>query len=79
MAILSLAMSVSVPLLTAQIIAEHGSEEQKAELLPELASGSIFHVGLGMNNSSLATDPYQSSVLEKRVGKKSFLMDPKLG
>ena len=30
---LSLAMSVSVPLLTAQIIAEHGSEEQKARTL----------------------------------------------
>ena len=33
---LSLAMSVSIPLLTAQIIGEHGSEEQKSELLPEV-------------------------------------------
>ena len=76
---LSLAMSVSVPLLTAQIIAEHGSEEQKAELLPALASGSIFHVGLGINNASLATDPYQSSVLAEESGKEIILNGSKTG
>jgi len=76
---LSLAMSVSIPLLTAQIIAEHGSEEQQAELLPELASGSIFHVGLGINNASLATDPYQSSVLAKESGKEIILNGSKTG
>ena len=72
-------MSVSVPLLTAQIIAEHGSEEQQAELLPELANGSIFHVGLGINNASLATIPINLAFLQMRVAKKSFLMDLKLG
>ena len=53
---LSLAMSVSIPLLTAQIIAEHGSEEQKAKLLPEFVAGSIFQVGLGINNAMISTD-----------------------
>ena len=38
-------MSVSIPLLTAQIIGEHGSEEQK-KALPKYVDGSIFQVGL---------------------------------
>jgi alkylation response protein AidB-like acyl-CoA dehydrogenase len=38
---------VSLPLLTAKIIVEHGSEEQKARYLPEFVNGSIFNVGLG--------------------------------
>lgn len=76
---LSLAMSVSVPLLTAQIIAEHGSEEQQAELLPVLANGSIFHVGLGINNALLATDPYQSSVLANESGEEIILNGSKTG
>ena len=76
---LSLAMSVSVPLLTAQIIAEHGSEEQKSQLLPEFAAGSIFHVGLGVNNAALSTDPYQSSVLVKESGEDIILNGAKTG
>ena len=76
---LSLAMSVSIPLLTAQIISEHGSEEQKAELLPELISGSIFHVGLGINNALLATDPYQSSVIADESGEEIILNGSKTG
>ena len=39
---LSLAMSASIPLLTAQIIAEHGSEEQKVKLLPEFVQDRSF-------------------------------------
>ena len=76
---LSLAMSVSVPMLTAKIIAEHGSEEQQTALLPELANGSIFHVGLGINNVSLATDPYQSSVLAIESGEEIILNGSKTG
>ena len=76
---LSLAMSVSVPLLTAQIIAEHGSEEQQAELLPGLANGSIFHVGLGINNALLSTNPYQSSVLANESGEEIILNGSKTG
>jgi len=76
---LSLAMSASVPLLTAQIITEHGSEEQKAELLPEFVNGSIFHVGLGINNTSLSTDPYQSSVLADENGEEIILNGSKTG
>jgi alkylation response protein AidB-like acyl-CoA dehydrogenase len=76
---LSLAMSVSIPMVTAQIIVEHGSEEQKAELLPELAKGSIFHVGLGMNNTLLATDPYQSSVIANESGENIILNGAKTG
>ena len=41
-----IAFILSIPLLTAQIIAEHGSEEQKAKLLPDFVAGSIFQVGL---------------------------------
>ena len=76
---LSLAMSVTIPLLTAQIISEHGSEEQKAELLPELISGSIFHVGLGINNALLSTDPYQSSVVADESGEEIILNGSKTG
>jgi len=76
---LSLAMSVSVPLLAAQIISEHGSEEQKAKLLPELVNGSIFHVGLGINNALLATDPYQSSVVADESGEEIILNGSKTG
>ena len=76
---LSLAMSVSVPLLAAQIISEHGSEEQKAELLPELVNGSIFHVGLGINNALLAADPYQSSVIADDSGEEIILNGSKTG
>ena len=76
---LSLAMSVSIPLLTAQIISEHGSEEQKAELLPNLVNGSIFHVGLGINNALLATDPYQSSVVADESAEEITLNGSKTG
>ena len=65
---LSLAMSISAPLLTAQIILNHGSEDQKSEYLPQLADGSIFNVSLGINNASVATDPYQSSVTANESG-----------
>ena len=41
---MSLAMSVSVPLLVAQIISEHASEEQKAEFLPEFVNLSLIHI-----------------------------------
>ena len=76
---LSLAMSVSVPMLTAQIIIEHASEEQKAGLLPELVAGSIFHIGLGINNSSILTNPYQSSVFAKESGEDIILNGAKTG
>ena len=70
---LSLAMSISIPLLTAQIIAEHGSEEQKGKLLPEFVAGSIFKVGLGINNALISTDSYQSSVTAKELGEEIIL------
>tara|TARA_B100000700_G_scaffold1251_1_gene1651 strand:- start:8519 stop:9640 length:1122 start_codon:yes stop_codon:yes gene_type:complete len=76
---LSLAMSVSVPLLVAQIISEHGSEKQKGELLPKLLNGSIFHVGLGINNALLSTDPYQSSVTAEENGEEIILNGSKTG
>tara|TARA_Y100000768_G_scaffold262251_1_gene199920 strand:+ start:697 stop:1818 length:1122 start_codon:yes stop_codon:yes gene_type:complete len=76
---LSLAMSVSIPLLTAQIIVEHGSEEQKEKLLPDLAAGSIFHVGLGINNAMISTDSYQSSVIAKENGEDIILNGSKTG
>ena len=76
---LSLAMSVSVPLLVTQIISEHGSEEQKGGLLPKLVNGSIFHVGLGINNVLLSTDPYQSSVTAEENGEEIILNGSKTG
>lgn len=76
---LSLAMSVSLPLLTAKIIVEHGSEEQKARYLPEFVNGSIFNVGLGINNTSLATQPYQSSVHAEESGEEIILNGSKTG
>jgi len=60
---LSLAMSLSLPMLTAKIITEHGSEEQKEALLKQYSAGSIFHVGLGLNNSNVMGDPLHSSIL----------------
>jgi len=76
---LSLAMSVSIPLLTAQIIGEHGSEEQKAELLPKYVDGSIFQVGLGINNALISTDSYQSSVSARELGEEIVLDGSKAG
>ena len=76
---LSLAMSVSIPLLTAQIIIEHGSEEQKAKFLPEFVAGSIFQVGLGINNALISTGSYQSSVLAKENGEEIILNGSKAG
>ena len=76
---LSLAMSVSIPLLTAQIIGEHGSEEQKVKFLPEYVDGSIFQVGLGINNALISTDPYQSSVSAKELGEEIILNGAKAG
>ena len=76
---MSLAMSVSVPLLVAQIIAEHASEEQKAEFLPEFVNGSMFHIGLGINNATFSTDPYQSSVLAEESGEDIILNGSKMG
>lgn len=76
---LSLAMTMSVPLLAAQIISEHASEDQKAEFLPQYSSGSIFHIGLALNNASLATDPYQSSVLAEESGEEVTLNGAKTG
>ena len=76
---LSLAMSASIPLLTAQIIAEHGSEEQKDKFLPEYVNGSIFQVGLGINNALISTDPYQSSVSAKELGEEIILNGAKTG
>ena len=76
---LSLAMSVSVPLLVTQIISEHGSEDQKGELLPKLVNGSIFHVGLGINNALLSTDPYQSSVTAEENGEEIIHNGSKTG
>ena len=76
---LSLAMSVSLPLLTAKIIVEHGSEEQKATYLPEFVNGSIFNVGLGINNTSLSTQSYQSSVHAEESGEEIILNGSKTG
>ena len=76
---MSLAMSVSVPLLVAQIITEHASEEQKAKLLPEFVNGSLFHVGLGINNATFSADPYQSSVHAEESGEDIILNGAKMG
>ena len=75
----SLAMSVSVPLLTTQIIAKHGSENQKVKYLPILASDSMFHIGLGLNNTSISLDPYQSNVLAEENGEEVILNGVKTG
>ena len=76
---LSLAMSISAPLLTAQIILNHGSEDQKSEYLPQLADGSIFNVSLGINNALVAADPYQSSVTANESGDEVILNGAKTG
>ena len=74
-----LAMSVSIPLLAAQIIVNHGSQEQKEKFLPSFASGSIFNIGLGINNSSISMDPYQSSVFAKEKDNNIILNGAKAG
>jgi hypothetical protein len=76
---LSLAMALSLPMLTAKIITEHGSEEQKQELLTQYSAGSMFHVGLGINNSSIMGDPLHSSVLVDDSGDELILNGAKTG
>ena len=76
---LSLAMSISLPVLVAKIITEHGSEDQQRDFLSQYSSGSMFHVALGLNNSSLLGDPFQSSVSVKDTGKELILSGSKTG
>ena len=76
---LSLAMSVSLPLLTASIISDHGSEDQKEDYLTKFSSGSMFHVGLGINNTNALVDTYQSSVSVKDNGDELILNGSKTG
>ena len=76
---LSLAMSVSLPLLTASIISDHGSEDQKEDYLTKFSSGSMFHVGLGINNTNALVDTYQSSVSVKDNGNELILNGSKTG
>tara|TARA_B100000287_G_scaffold427994_1_gene478636 strand:- start:1890 stop:3011 length:1122 start_codon:yes stop_codon:yes gene_type:complete len=75
----SLAMSISVPLLVTQIINQHGSEDQKVKYLPILVSDSIFHIGLGLNNALISSDPYQSNILAKEKGEEVTLNGIKTG
>ena len=76
---LSLAMSLSVPLFTAKIISEHGSEEQKQTFLKPYCSQSLFHVALGMNNASAMGNPLNSSVLVEEDSKELILNGTKTG
>jgi len=76
---LSLAMSLSLPMLTAKIITEHGSEEQKKELLKKYSDGSMFHVGLGINNSSIMGNASDSSVSVDESGEELILNGTKTG
>ena len=76
---LSLAMSLSLPMLTAKIITQHGSEKQKKELLKQYSDGSMFHVGLGINNSSIMGDALHSSVLVDESGEDLILNGIKTG
>ncbi|KRP01226.1 MAG: hypothetical protein ABS17_00465 [SAR86 cluster bacterium BACL1 MAG-120924-bin88] len=76
---LSLAMSLSVPLFAAKIISEHGSEEQKQTFLKPYSSGSIFHVALGMNNSSAMGNPLNSSVRVEEGQEELILNGTKTG
>ena len=76
---MSLAMSVSLPLLTAKVISKHASEDQKEKYLPEFVAGSIFNVGLGLNNAVISTDPFQSSVLAQESGDDVILNGAKTG
>ena len=76
---LSLAMSLSLPMLTAKIITEHGSEEQKKELLKQYSDGSMFHVGLGINNSSIMGNASNSSVSVDESGEELILNGIKTG
>ena len=76
---LSLAMSLSLPMLTAKIITEHGSEEQKKELLKQYSDGSMFHVGLGINNSSIMGNASHSSVSVDGSGEELILNGIKTG
>ena len=76
---LSLAMSLSLPMLTAKIIAEHGSEEQKKGLLKQYSDGSLFHVGLGINNSTIMGDALHSSVSVDESGEELILNGIKTG
>ena len=76
---LSLAMSLSLPMLTAKIITEHGSEEQKKELLKKYSDGSMFHVGLGINNSSIMGNASNSSVSVDESGEELILNGTKTG
>jgi hypothetical protein len=76
---LSLAMSLSLPMLTSKIITEHGSEEQKKELLNQYCDGSMFHVGLGINNSSIMGNASNSSVSVDESGEELILNGTKTG
>jgi alkylation response protein AidB-like acyl-CoA dehydrogenase len=76
---LSLAMSLSLPMLTAKIITEHGSEEQKKELLKQYSDGSMFHVGLGINNSSIMGNASNSTVSVDESGEELILNGIKTG
>jgi len=76
---LSLAMSLSLPMLTAKIITEHGSEDQKKELLKQYSDGSMFHVGLGINNSSIMGNACNSSVSVDESGEELILNGTKTG
>ena len=53
--------------------------KSKRRALPELVNGSIFHVGLGINNALISTDPYQSSVSAKELGEEIILNGSKAG
>ena len=76
---LSLAMSLSLPMLTAKIITEHGSEEQKTELLKQYSDGSMFHVGLGINNTSIMGNASNSTVSVDESGEELILNGIKTG
>ena len=76
---LSLAMSISLPLLTAKIITDHGSQDQQTDFLATYSSGSMFHVGLGINNSNIMGDSFQSSVLVEEDGEELTLNGSKTG
>ena len=53
--------------------------KQKQELLTQYSAGSMFHVGLGINNSSIMGDPLHSSVLVDDSGEEFTLNGTKTG
>jgi len=76
---LSLAMATSLPILAAKTIAEHGNEAQKKQYLEPYGSGSMFHVGLAINNTTAMGSPFESSVACSQEGDAVILSGSKTG